>query len=137
MSYLRLIQYKMQSLAETVALALNVEVAIADKNLTRIVGTGGFFTKIDDVCADDSLFARVLKTGEPIINLTRDKECRKCSNKDSCLEFANMIYPLKENSEIIGVLSFASFDSEQASLIRLKKEEYFNKIGRASCRERV
>lgn len=128
MSYLRLIQYKMQNLAETVALALNVEVAIADKNLTRIVGTGDFFNKIDDVCADDSLFARVLRTGEPIINLTRDKECMKCSNKDSCLEFANMIYPIKENNEIIGVLSFASFDPEQASLIRLKKEEYFNML---------
>ncbi|OLS03105.1 sigma-54-dependent Fis family transcriptional regulator [Tissierella creatinophila] len=128
MSYLRLIQYKMQSLAETVALALNVEVAIADKNLTRIVGTGDFYTKIDDVCADDSLFARVLQTGESIINLTRDKECMKCSNKDSCLEFANMIYPIKENGETIGVLAFASFDPEQASLIRLKKEEYFNML---------
>lgn len=36
MSYLRMIQYKMQSLAETVALALNVEVAIADKNSLRV-----------------------------------------------------------------------------------------------------
>ena len=128
MSYLRLIQYKMQSLAETVALALNVEVAIADKNLTRIVGTGDFFTKIDDACADDSIFARVLQTGEPIINLTREEGCLSCSNKENCREFANMIYPIKDNDEIIGVLCFASFDKVQADLIKIKQEEYFNML---------
>lgn len=128
MSYLRLIQYKMQTLAETVALALNVEVAIADKNLIRIVGTGGFYSKINDPCADDSLFAKVLKSGEPIINLTREEECKDCSNKKNCREFANMIYPIKDGKEIIGVLCFASFDRNQAQEIRVKQEEYFNML---------
>lgn len=48
MSYLRLIQYKVQDWAETMASVLNVEVAIADKNLTRIVGTGNFYDKIEE-----------------------------------------------------------------------------------------
>ncbi|MGO1469533.1 MAG: sigma-54-dependent Fis family transcriptional regulator, partial [Tissierella sp.] len=118
----------MQSLAETVALALDVEVAVADKNLTRIVGTGGFYTKIDDACADDSLFAKVLKTGDPIVNLRREDGCMNCSNKDTCLEFANMIYPIKAEGKTLGVLCFASFDKIQANLIRVKKEEYFNML---------
>lgn len=128
MSYLRFIQYKMQTLAETVALALNVEVAIADKNLIRIVGTGGFYSKIDDVCADDSLFAKVLKTGQPIINLYREEECKDCSNKIGCREYANMIYPIKDRDKIIGVLCFASFDKFQADMMRVKQEEYYNML---------
>lgn len=127
-SYLKLIKNKMQNLAEAVALALNIEVVIADKNLTRIVGTGDFFTKIDDVCADDSLFAKVLKTGDPIINLDRDEECKNCSNKRNCREFTNMIYPIKEDDETIGVLSFASFDRSQAEIIKVKKDEYFDML---------
>lgn len=128
MSYLRLIKHKMQSLSEAVALALNVGVAVADKNLIRIVGTGGFYTKIDDACADDSLFAKVLKDGQARVNLKRDKECKDCSNKENCLEFANMIYPIKDGKETIGVLCFASFDKVQTELIRRKKEEYFNML---------
>lgn len=128
MSYLRLTQDKIQTLSETVALALNVEVAVADKNLIRIVGTGNFFTKIDDACADDSLFAKVLKTEKPIINLDRDEGCKSCSNKDICLEFANMIHPINFEGETIGVLCFASFDKGQANLMRVKKEEYFNML---------
>ena len=43
MSYLRLIQDKMQIWAETVSSALDVDVSVADQNLTRIIGTGNFF----------------------------------------------------------------------------------------------
>jgi len=128
MSYLRLAQYKIQSLAKAVALALNVEVVVVDKNLIRIIGTGGFYNKIDDACADDSLFAKVLKTEEPIINLNPEDGCKKCSNQDNCFVFSNMIYPIKVEGEIVGILAFASCDKVQANLIRVKKEEYFNML---------
>ncbi|MBC8589788.1 sigma 54-interacting transcriptional regulator [Wansuia hejianensis] len=132
MSYLRLIQNKMQNLAETVASVLDVEVAIADNNLIRIVGTGDFYTKIDESCSEDSLFARVIESGEPIVNLTRDEHCHNCSNADNCPEFANMSYPIKEGGKVVGVVSFASFDTEQANIMRLKKEEYFNMLKETS-----
>lgn len=132
MSYLRLIQTKIQNLSETVAEALNVEVAVADKNLTRIVGTGDFYEKIDETCSEDSLFARVLKDGKPIVNLERNKHCIGCSNKINCREFANISYPIKEKNEVIGVLSFASFDIDQADIMRFKKDEYFNMLKETS-----
>lgn len=128
MSYLRLIKNKMQNLAEIMASVMNVEVAIADKNLTRIVGTGNFYTKLDESCAEDSLFAKVMNSGLPIVNLTRDEYCDNCSNKDTCPEFANMSYPIKSENEIIGVISFASFDSEQANTMRFRKNEYYNML---------
>ena len=128
MSYLRLAQYKIQSLAKAVALALNVEVVVVDRNLIRIIGTGGFYNKIDDACADDSLFAKVLETEEPIINLNPEDGCKKCSNQENCFVFSNMIYPMKVEGEIIGILAFASCDKAQANLMRVKKDEYFNML---------
>lgn len=128
MSYLRLIQPKMQKLAETVASALNVEVAIADKNLTRIVGTGLFYDKLDKDCSEDSLFAKVIESGTPIINLTKDQHCTNCSQRKACSEHANMTYPIRNDGRIIGVISFASFDIEQTRIIHLKRDEYFNML---------
>ncbi len=128
MPYLRLIQPSMQNLAESVASALDVEVAIADKNLTRIVGTGQFYTRLDEDCADDSLFAQVLEKGSPIVNLTRGDYCDKCSHVKECSEFANMSHPIRIGKEVCGVVSFASFDMEQTNIMRIKKEEYFNML---------
>lgn len=128
MSYLRLIQYRIQDIADTLASALNVDVAIADKNLTRIVGTGNFHDRIDENCPEDSLFAKVLSTGEPKININRGEDCINCSNSKHCSEHANISYPIKIEDEVIGVISFASFDLEQADIMRLKSEEYFNML---------
>src|SRR5699024_2184584 len=118
--YLRLIQPNMQKLAETVASALEIEVAIADKNLTRIVGTGVFYSKLDKNCPDDSLFAKVIKSGKPIINIVADDYCRDCSDKNHCLEFTNMSYPIRNNNQVVGVVSFATFDIRQANLMTVK-----------------
>lgn len=128
MSYLRLIQYRIQDIAETLSSALNVDVAIADKNLTRIAGTGNFHDRIDENCPEDSLFATVLSSGEPKVNLNRGEDCINCSNSNYCSEHANISYPIKIDDEVIGVISFASFDVDQADLMRLKKEEYFNML---------
>ena len=128
MSYLRLIQYRIQDIADTLASALNVDVAIADKNLTRIAGTGNFHDRIDEDCPEDSLFAIVLATGEPKVNINREGECINCSNSKHCSEYANISYPIKVEDEVIGVISFASFDVEQADNMMLKREEYSNML---------
>lgn len=131
-SYLRLIRPNMQNLAETVASVLGVEVAVADRNLTRLVGTGKFYDKLDKNCSDDSLFARVIKSGDHIINLEHSEICESCSNKDECTEFANMSYPISNKGEVVGVVSFASFDPKQAEVIKLRKQEYFNMLKETS-----
>lgn len=128
MSYLKLIRPQIQNLAETVASVLEIDVAIADKNLARVVGTGKFYNRLDEYCSDDSLFAKVLETGKYIINLDKDGNCRFCSNADICKEFANMSYPITVDEEVIGVVSFASFDQNQTEIIKLRIQEYFNML---------
>src|SRR5699024_5589731 len=109
-----------------------IEVAIADKNLTRIVGTGDFYNKINENCSEDSLFAKVIENGEYIINLTENKYCINCSDRKNCPEFANMSYPIRSDGEVIGVVSFASFDPDQTDIMRVKKDEYFNMLKESS-----
>lgn len=128
MSYLKLIRGQMQNLAETVASVLNVEVAIADKNLARVVGTGDFHSRLDEHCADDSLFAKVLETGNYVVNLDRSEFCSNCSHRSRCTEFANMSYPIMDEDDVIGVVSFASFDDTQTDIIKLKIQEYFDML---------
>ncbi len=130
MTYLRLIQNKMEEWAETVGSALNVDVAVADKNLARIIGTGNFKNKIDENCPEDSLFAKVMATGQAKINLIAksEEDCIRCSNFNNCNEHANMSHPLRVDGDIIGVISFASFDSNQAQIMALKKDEYFKML---------
>ena len=128
MSYLRLIQDKIQIWSETVASALDVDVAVADRNLTRIAGTGNFRNRIDEICPEDSLFAKVIESGQPNINLVKGEHCINCSNAHNCSEFGNMSYPIKSNKDIIGVISFASFSDDQTNMMRLKENEYFNML---------
>lgn len=128
MSYLRMIKNKIQPMVETVASALNIEVVVADRNLTRIAGTGDFYNRVNENCSDDSLFAKVIESGESIINLSRKEHCKNCSKVEICSEFANMSYPIKNNLKIIGVVSFSSFDKEQTEIIKIKKYEYYNML---------
>ena len=132
MSYLRLIQDKIQIWSETVASALEIDVAVADKNLTRIAGTGNFRNRIDELCPEDSLFAKVIATGTPNINLQKGEHCINCSNIENCSEFGNMSYPIKSNKEVIGVISFASFNENQTHIMRIKENEYFNMLKHTS-----
>ena len=130
MSYLRLIQDTLQNMAMTLASALNVDVVIADKHLTRIAGTGKLGNKLEEDCAGDSLFANVINTGKPQINLRKEDSpiCKKCSHLAQCHEYANMTYPIQVDKDTIGVISFTSFNEEQRRIISYKREEYLNML---------
>ncbi|NLJ78990.1 MAG: sigma 54-interacting transcriptional regulator [Tissierellia bacterium] len=130
MSYLRWMQDTLQHTAMTLSSALNVDVVIADEHLTRIVGTGDFSNRLDEDCADDSLFANVIRTGQPQINLKREDSdiCKNCSNRANCDEHANITYPIKPDGKVIGLVSFASFNEKQRETIDHKRYEYFNML---------
>jgi len=130
MSYLKLIDDKIQSLAESLSSILNIETTVVDENLLRIAGTGDFYYRINETSPENSLFARVLKRGKPELKLS-DKNraiCLQCSNSATCKERNSMIYPIKVEDEVIGVVSFASFNEEQDKLMLSKKEEYLDML---------
>ncbi len=130
MPYLKLIEDKIQSLAESLSAALNVEITVVDSNLLRIAGTGDFYDRINENSPGDSLFSKVLKTGIPEINIY-DKVnpiCDTCSYTEVCKERKSLIYPITVEDEISGVASFATFDSSQDKQMLEKKDEYMEML---------
>jgi len=130
MSYLKLIADKVQSLAESLSSILNIETTVVDENLLRIAGTGDFYYRINETSPENSLFARVLKRGKPELKTYNKNKnvCLQCSNSTTCKERNSMIYPIKVEGEVIGVVSFASFNEEQDELMLSKKEEYLDML---------
>lgn len=130
MSYLNLIADKIQSLAESLSSVLNVDITVVDHNLIRVAGTGDFYHRINETSPTDSLFASVLKNGIPELNIYNEERlvCRECSYREACKERNSMIHPLSIDGEIIGVVCFASFDSQQDEGMLTKKEEYFGML---------
>jgi len=130
MSYLKLIADKVQSLAESLSSILNIETTVVDENLLRIAGTGDFYYRINETSPENSLFARVLKRGKPELKIYNKNKnvCLQCSNSTTCKERNSMIYPIKVEGEVIGVVSFASFNEEQDELMLSKKEEYLDML---------
>jgi transcriptional regulator with PAS, ATPase and Fis domain len=130
MSYLKLIEEKIQSLAESLSSILNVETTVVDSNLLRIAGTGDFYHRINENSPDNSLFAKVIKKGKPEFNIY-DKEnsvCRACSYMSTCKERISMIYPIKDGKDTVGVVCFASFNQVQDQMMLSKKEEYMEML---------
>jgi len=125
-SYLKLIDDKIQSLAESLSSILNVETTVVDEHLLRIAGTGDFYHRINESSPENSLFAKVLKTGKAELNLYDKKNpiCQTCNNSDTCKELKSMILPIKVENDVIGVVSFVSFNAAQDQLMVEKKEEY-------------
>lgn len=130
MSYLKLIDDKIQSQCESLSSLLNIETTVVDENLLRIAGTGDFFHSINENSPENSLFAKVLKSGKEELNLYDKKNpiCQTCNNSDTCKELKSMILPIKVENDIIGVVSFASFNETQDELIVKKKEEYLGML---------
>ncbi|MGI6383238.1 MAG: sigma-54-dependent Fis family transcriptional regulator [Tissierellaceae bacterium] len=126
MSYLKLIDDKIQERAESFSAILNVETTVVDNNLLRVAGTGDFYYRINENSPEDSLFAKVLENGEPILNIYDSERdiCLNCSHASTCKERKSLIYPIKIDNEVIGVVSFASFNLEQDEIIISKVDEY-------------
>lgn len=130
MSYLKLIDDKIQSLAESLSSILNIETTVVDENLLRIAGTGDFYYRINETSPENSLFAKVLKSGKPELNIyDRNRAiCRQCNNAHTCKERKSMIYPIKVEGDVIGVVCFASFNQTQDEIMLSKKEEYLDML---------
>lgn len=130
MSYLKLIEDKIQFLAESLATALDVEITVTDKNLIRIAGTGEFYSRINENSPENSLFAEVLEDGKPKYDILKKDNltCINCGKYEDCRETGNLIYPIDIEGEIIGVVSFASFNKKQNSVMLNKKNEYIDML---------
>lgn len=124
-SYLKLIQNKIQDLAELVEGTLSIDVTVVDDRLRRIAGTGDFSRRINRYSPKNSIFAEVINTGVPAVNLdkNRNKTCLNCPDFTACVEKKNITYPIRRLNKTIGVVSLACFSEDQILAITDKEEE--------------
>ncbi|MBK5239895.1 sigma 54-interacting transcriptional regulator [Clostridium sp.] len=127
MSYLRLIQDKIQQFADDVCLRLNVDVTVVDQNLVRIVGTGDYYEQVNKDSPKNSIFSKILNSGKSEINVSKldSNICRDCYAYVECKEICSMAYPIIIGNSILGVIGFIAFKSEQKNLMINKQNEYF------------
>ncbi|RDY29458.1 Fis family transcriptional regulator [Romboutsia weinsteinii] len=113
-----------QSICENISNVLDVHVTVVTTDLTRIAGTGVFKEQINNKISDDSIYKKVLETGESfVINKDIEEKCVKCTNRDICKELADICTPIKLNDDIVGVLGIAAFSIVQKDSILSKNKE--------------
>ncbi|SKA90062.1 Transcriptional regulator containing PAS, AAA-type ATPase, and DNA-binding Fis domains [Caloramator quimbayensis] len=134
MSYLKILQDRIQQISEDLSSALSIDVTVVDENFIRIGGTGKYAYEINKCCPENSLFHRVLETGNMEINIENIKgdKCKNCSSYKSCKETGNMACPIKIDDNVVGVIGFIAFDMNQRKLMEQKYIEYQKMLKRAA-----
>jgi len=126
MSYLKLIRDKIQNLAKSLSTIFHIEVTVVDNNLLRIAGTGDFQSRLNENSPDTSLFSKIIenKFSDLDIYEKNDSICLSCKYLAVCREKNNIAYPIRMDNEVIGIASFASFDTLQYDTMNDNKFEY-------------
>lgn len=128
------IKTELQNIADTIKAITNVDVTIMDKNLKRIAATGSLKNNIGKFIPQNSAFHKSLTTGEQyfITDPPNHHLCVDCYNRADCEERAELCIPIKDGSNIIGVLGMCIFDDETKNNFINKHEDYKNFESRLS-----
>lgn len=109
----------LESIAIAIASALNVDVTIMDRNLTRLVGTGRYSKEIGCTIDDKSVFSAVLSTGVPIVitNPRENRACDNCKDREKCVEYAQACCPILYEEKVVGIIGLIAFDEKTRTQI--------------------
>lgn len=125
---LNLIQNHVIKYAEVISNVVGVDVAIVDKNMLRIAGTGLYKNK-KQLFSKGLVFKDTLRTGKTrVIENPREHDlCLKCKSKDECREILEISEPIFCKDEIVGVIGLVCFNEKQKIKI-LENINYFLKF---------
>jgi len=112
---LHAIKETVEQIAEVIALVVGIDVTIIDHNGERLYVTGAFKEKVDPHISLDSVFKEVLRGegAKGITDKTRSSTCQICSNRERCIELANLCAPITHDERIFGLISLVAFHEEQ------------------------
>jgi transcriptional regulator with PAS, ATPase and Fis domain len=116
----------LQQTAEAVATVLQLDVTIADCQLTRVAGTGKYSALVGDKLPSSSAFAEVIRTNMPyiIVDPQNNIACKRCEAREHCRETCHTAYPLSTNGQSFGVLALIGFTEEQRHRMATHSKEY-------------
>ena len=134
MSEIKINQSYVQQVAEVIAAVIEFEVAIIDKNLEVIAGTGKYRGEIGIVYGEGSITEQIINSGG---NFVLDDEplkhriCKDCNQRIICKLKAAILSPIVLNGYVIGTISIFAFDEVEKNQLlsnRDKLQDFLMKI---------
>lgn len=115
-----------QQICEATAAVVDIDITVMDQHMWRIAGTGQYRSEVGKKITATAGFSGVLEHGRPvfIFNPVTDKECRLCSQKESCNEVANIAYPITVSDSVKGVMALLAFNEGQRLKLIREKTKY-------------
>lgn len=123
-SILNNIQDTVVKYANIIAQVIELDIEIVDSNMVRIAGTGKYMD-IFNICVEEEghIYSQTFKTGETQIvdDPVKNKLCKFCSYRDTCIEKLVASTPIKIDDEVIGLIGIVCFTDE-------KKEKFLSNL---------
>lgn len=132
MGLLYKIQPDVQSTAEVIAAALNVETEIVDDE-SRVLGATGRVRGLLLTQRSDSHVSRyVIKHNRPFVltNPGKHKICQPCIAKDECYFTGGIYYPITVKETCHGVISLVSFNEDQKFILMKNQHNFIDFVGK-------
>lgn len=113
------IQNFAQRISNNLSDILGLDVTIIDRDGIRISGTGNYKGLIGQRVPEQSFFEKIIENGEAgvIIRKESEENCRGCVFLDRCKELATIGFPIKKNTEPLGVIGLVGFSTLQKEII--------------------
>ena len=116
--YLKNIQDSVIRYAKVISNILKIDVEIVDKSLNRIAGTGIFEDRINENIKRSGFVYKETINKKRIHLIENPGEhilCKKCPEKDNCLEKMEVSFPIIYEEKVIGVIGVVCSTVEQKS----------------------
>jgi transcriptional regulator with PAS, ATPase and Fis domain len=116
LSVLKGIKSFVQQVAEAIAAVIDFEVAIIDRNLEVVAGTGNYKEEIGNIYGENSITGQYCQ-GTLKVTLINDpaeeEACSKCDRKNICNFEGGLVCPIVANGEVIGSLCIFAYNDRQ------------------------
>ncbi|MGL6064902.1 MAG: sigma 54-interacting transcriptional regulator [Fusobacteriaceae bacterium] len=118
---------KLEKLVDPLSKILELDIEVVDKKNIRLVSTGIYKEKKYEE-SQEQMYKRVIedKSIKIIENPRNNIECRRCLYSGECSKTILVALPILVKNDVVGVISFFSFNRETREKILSKIEEYIN-----------
>ena len=122
---LMMINDNVKLVCEAIASVMAMDVTIVDASMLRIAGTGRYKQQLGECISHHSAFEYALETGEGIVikEPRRHLICQACEGRETCIEYAEVCYPITLGGVPLGVIGLIAFDEEQRARIISESEQ--------------
>jgi len=134
LSVLKGIKSFVQQVAEAIAAVIDFEVAIIDRNLEVVAGTGNYKEEVGNVYGENSITGQYCKGTLKITlinNPAKEEACSKCDRKNICNFEGGLVCPIIANGEVIGSLCIFAYNDRQKENLQknqLQLEMFVTKV---------